>query len=523
MALLNNNHQKLNYPLCSLLYKSSLFVMLVTLFLSSVMKLSASQSIKDKAEEAIYKKGVAYQKEKKWDEAIECFKPLAEKQYVEAQHYLAFCLFKVGENMQAYSWARQASNHGFRASKKDLERMNLMDLLLPIELVTRIVSYFSIEDIPQFNLVSRRAYKAVRASVTGTNFLTSKKPYAVHFRSLFSNIHFEPQPTALRFCLEAKVENGSLEVHFRDRKHLKSIVSETPLMEVEDRLYFVHDVHAKDSKELVASNGVVNSQYVIYFSADTPLKVTGNLSRNLTHNIRFPKGSDLSALSITNQRSVGFGSLTTYSNACELLRAIKTFDEQLWETKTEEAFNLLKDRSESRRQKPVEYPEWQTICPDAALITAAKLSITQRDYIAANKPLIYMASSIPNMLKLQGKLPTFSHPILYVNPTCAKSRVYCDGPLEVQKGFEISTPGDLTVGGSIKLQNYNLKFNVGGAIWLVHNQLSTNYAISIYAIGDIVFENVDKIIAMNRKPDKMPGADWQKLLQFWQKKRFVHR
>lgn len=516
MTSLSNNNMNLNDLTYCLLYKSFLFVIMVTFYLTSGMTISAFESFNEKQEEATYKKGIAYRNENKWQEAIECFEPLAKKEYVKAQHNLAFCLFKIGEDIKAYRWARQASNNGFQPSQKDLARLNLMDLLLPIKIMTHVVSYFSMKEVAQFSRVSHRAYKAVRASVTSTNFLTSRKPYAVQFRSLFNNIHFEPQPRTLRFCLEAKVENGSLEVHFRDTKHLKRIVKETPLMRVRDKLYFVQDDHAQDDKELVATEGEVRSQYVIFFTADTPLTVSGELSRKLTSNVWFPEGSDISALKMWNQSRINMGGLTTYRMVCDLKRVIATFDDQLLTRKTHEALNLLKERRESRHQFPSKYPELQTICPYAGLIAAADLSIKQRDYIDAVQPLIYMASSIPEIIKLQYKLPTFEHPIYYINPMCAEPGVYCNGQLEVQKGFEISTDGDLIVTGSWVFPNYNLRFNVGGSLWVIFDQMAATY-IKFLANQDITYVTIDSIIEMNKIPDKMSKADWNKLLQFWKK------
>jgi len=103
--------------------------------------------------------------------------------------------------------------------------------------------------------------RVVKATVTRTNFLTSRSPYALQFLSLFKGVQFEPQPKQIRLVQQARVLSGSIQVRFRDSKHLKDIIEEVPLIRVIERLYFVHDESVQDGEELVSTEAEIKRNY----------------------------------------------------------------------------------------------------------------------------------------------------------------------------------------------------------------------------------------------------------------------
>ena len=243
----------------------------ITLFTLVSENTFGTEKFKTQEEEDLYQKGITFRDQDNMTMAIECFRPLAEK-YTRAKHNLAMCYFKHGDETNAYIWFSQASEQGLVQSTRNLKKMNLLYLLLPNELLSHVVSFFTMQDIAHFNLVSRRAHRVITSTITTTNFLTSKNPYAVQFLSFFNEVEIVPKPKQLRLVQFAKVTKGSIEVHFRDSKHLRHIVEETPLIRAKGRVYFVRNQTTQDGDEIVPTKGRLERNYFLNFFCRWPTK-----------------------------------------------------------------------------------------------------------------------------------------------------------------------------------------------------------------------------------------------------------
>lgn len=407
---------------------------------------------------------------------------------------------------------KRESDQGLEPPTNDLGKMNLISLL-PNEVFAHIVSFFSMKDIYHCNTLCYRTYEAVRSAVTKTNLLTSKSPFAIQFFSLLKGVQFDPMPKEIRLSQLAKVKEGSIEVHFRDTKHLRSIVEEIQLIKPEDRLYFVFDERAQNGKELVPTEGTLQKEYFINFIADTPIKLRGNLNGDILPNaLRFPKGSDRDNLKLEREGGdVFIGDLHAYTKAFALASVIDTFNNHSFQISTTDAYQLLEDRQKSRRQSPEMYPNLSDLCPDARLISASNLEIIQKDYISANQPFVYMSKSIKDITELQNKLPDFSESISYINPKISESGVYCEGPLILEKGFEVFSDKDLTISGNIKIEGYNFKITTNGSMWMMGVNMSGR-SLDTRGKDDLLMRGYYSERSDNKKPEGMPEEDWQKLL-----------
>ena len=84
------------------------------------------------------------------------FFPLAHEGDVKAQHNLAMIYYGRCDYGAAYTWFKKAADQGFKPSKNNLCKMNLLCLLLPYELLTHILSFFTMNDLSCFNAVSHK-------------------------------------------------------------------------------------------------------------------------------------------------------------------------------------------------------------------------------------------------------------------------------------------------------------------------------------------------------------------------------
>jgi len=154
----------------------------------------------------------------------------------------------------------------------------------------------------------------------------------------------------------AKVTKGSIEVHFRDSKHLRHIVEETPLIRAKGRVYFVRNQTTQDGDEIVPTKGRLERNYFLNFFADGPLKAKGVIRHDLLFSIHLPRKSDFNDVVVKMKGGMSTGDLPAYADAFALTTTIETFDNQLFKIRTADAFQLLADRRQSRIDSPHCYP-----------------------------------------------------------------------------------------------------------------------------------------------------------------------
>lgn len=491
-------------------FKAYIFLLLINCLYSLNGIASPPLEFKEEAEEELYQQGRTHQTEKKFKDAIDCYQPLAKKKYVKAQHNLAFCHFELGNEMEAYRWYSSASNQEFEPSRRNLDRMNLLCLLLPDELLSHVASCLGLKHLSHFGRLSRRAHRVFRGLITTTDFLSSEHPFAIDFFSIFRDVEFDPKPKAIRLGFLAKAEEGSLEIHFRDPKHLRAIVEETPQVEAKQIVYFVQDDKVKDGHELVPTEGELKRKYFISVRADSPLNPKGKATLPLR--TIFPPRTNVNSLSLNVKGGFCCAPLNAYENAHVLATMIETFDEHLYKTRTADANQLFKDRKTSRLQFPQYFPDFFELCPEACIVTTSALEVKQTDHVSANQPLIYISPSIATLEELRLTLPEFSHStICYIDPHCSQSGVYCLGPLYLQKGFELFTESNFSMTGKIFLPDHSLTITSKESIWTMGVQVLFGGNMTISAK-----EHIDQPISTPlQKPENMPEEHWKGFLEFW--------
>ena len=343
--------------------------------------------------------------------------------------------------------------------------------LLPDEMVSHIASFLSLKDLYHFKQVSQRGCNAFKSVVYRTNFLTSDMPYARDVRSIFKDVIFEPMPEAIRWASFLKVsnngslENGSIEVHFRYRQHLRKIGKRTPIVETVGRIYCIQDLLAEEGKEFIPLRGeLLIKDDFIHVKANTPLKVSGHIDPPF--GIVIPAQSDFVSLTKKGKYFFSGLGLDFYKDIQTLATAIETFDETLYKTRTTDAYKLLENRKKMRFEKPYLFPTLQELCPKVCILDSDHMVISQTDYLSSDEPLIYRAKSLDSMQKLLKDLPELGiFNIYHINSDCSQDGIYCSGSLFLKKGFEISSQGDLAITGKFNFYEYYLKVNSQGLVW----------------------------------------------------------
>lgn len=494
------------------LFNKDLFTILTFIsFFASSGILSAMQPFVAEAEEVLYKKGVTYRDESKFENAIDCFRPLAEKKYVKCQHNLAFCLYNLGEEKEAYHWYSCAASQGFQPSKNNLKKMNLLYLLLPNELLVHLTSFLNLKELNNFQILSQSASRVFISAITKPNLLTSKIPYAQDLYSKFAKVNFDPIPKAIRLSRFAKSKNGSIKVYFFNEKHLREIVAETPSIDVcgENKIYFVRDQHKQMNTELEATDGDLQTGYFFHVIADTPLKVSGETK--LPCELFLPNKSDYKELDFKG-KGIQTGQVEAYKEAHDLASLLKNFNEELYKIRTKDAYELLEDAAQSRLRLPDLYPDLED-CPDFYI--GGEAEIKQKDYICSKKPFVYIAKSVAELDELQEKLPEFGDSICFVDPECTQAGVYSLGPLSFLKGFEISAPGDLVISGEISLDDHNLKIVTHGSFWSIGSSILVKGSLRVYSHRCLYSLLRYGDLKKNIKPKNMTQKMWENLCRFW--------
>ncbi|MBX9696795.1 MAG: F-box protein [Alphaproteobacteria bacterium] len=376
---------------------------------------------------------------------------------------------------------------------------------LPNELLLHVASFLSMKDLHAFKTVSTRAHRIYQSLITNTNFLTSDRPYAQDFRSIFSKVAFEPQPQAIRFLVEAKSSDGDIEVHFRDTKHLKQIVDQTPEMQPKENLYFVHDEVVKNGEELVSTSGNIEKSYFVHVVADKPLQLTGDLY--LSCGIVFPLNTQWAGCNV-KFKSANQGSLQAHKMAHELAENLDRFDNQLLPLRTQEAHSLMENQKAFRKSSPHLFPSLPELCPESLIVYDKNLEVKQKDYITAKEPLIYQAPSITALEELRITLPELKEAIAYINPNHNNVGVYCSVPLAVRKGFEVNAEGDIILWGKFMLKDYSFNMIAKGKAWFLGPTIHTSG--SLYLTSGSMRMRTDDL---STKVPEMPDHLWRTLLR----------
>lgn len=395
----------------------------------------------------------------------------------------------------------------------DNQQNNSVDhlFLLPNETLCYIASFFSMKELLFFQQVSKKARDIADLEIIYTNYLNPNNPHRQDISSLFDKVVFDPQPRAIRLKRFAKVENGSIEVRFRDSQHLRDIVEQIPSIEAIENIYFVRDEHVKDGKELIPLNGQLKHGYFVHIVADKPIKITGEL--NLPCELLLPSQSHFNELKF-NGKGINVRAIeAAYCNAHDLAAMLDTFDEHLFKTCTSNAYNLFKHRINDPLPVSLQFSPLLKFCDNILIMSDSTFKILEKKYIDANKPFMYKAKSIAALEKLRKELPEFSQSIGYIDSRYKRpAGVYCLDPLLfLVSGFEIHTDTHLTMAGKIDIPDYNLSIYAGKGIWTFGLTRVARSSI-LLANGPISINPFHFPIDRNIKPEGMPEEIWQTLL-----------
>lgn len=482
-------------------------------FLWGMSPVNASNT--DPHDDAAYKKGVILRQQGKFEEALQIFKPLAEKGNAKAQHNAGTCCFHLGDELNAFEWFQKASKAGMSESRKNITRLNLLFLLLPDEMMGRIMDFLDLKSLFRFKSISKRAQELFKHEVTRVNFLNSINPYAKEFFQIFfQDVTFDPVPDSIHLLCSAETSQSSIEVHFRDTTHLNAIILETPLIESKDKLYFVKDAQVKDGSEFVAPAGTVEKKYFLYIRAPRPLQMTGRIDIPVPYSLVFPRGTKIDGshfnFKTRSGTSVLCGVPPAEENALALIKILDNFDHTLFARRTKDAEILLENCRLDREKHPNSYPSLSTLCPNSFLHGDDGLKLTQFDNLNAGEPFVYLAPTISDLQRLRKRLKEFGKSIGYIDPALEQAGVYCEGPLITDRGFKILSPGDLTMSGTVYIPYYNLKIECHGKFWCLtttlHGKSLTTAVLKKTYIG---------AVGGRQKKEGVSDIAWKKLLEFW--------
>lgn len=460
---------------------------------------SSTSFYRNEAEEALYKQGMRHLDQKEYQKAKDFFLPLAEKGHLEAEHNYAYCSYHLGEEIDAYCWFKHASNKGFNPAENHLNKMNLLYLLLPDDLLMHIASFLKMEHFAHFKCLSQRAYSVAKNPML-------KNGYDAEV--LLKDVHFEPQPKEIKILPWPKVDKGSIEVHFRDSQHLKQIATAIPLIGAKDRIYFVKDEHAKGYSTLLPTVGELQWDHFVCVIADYPVKISGTI--NLPCAMVLPQKTDISKLTREGKELV-FRYRHDTNVAMRLAQVLNSFDERRFQKSTD-AQSLLTKRKQERLETPDNFPDLKELCPNALFVSDQTMNIVTNDYLASKGPLVYMAKSIEDINTLHTTMPDFKKSISYIDHSLKYEGVYCHD-LYVSKGFEIHTEGSLVIFGTVKLNDdeYNFLVNCKNSAWLW---------VSLKVDGHCTIDAKNRWINIplgDAKPDEMPLQIWKELDAYRQK------
>tara|TARA_R110002050_G_scaffold57442_1_gene129504 strand:- start:67053 stop:68654 length:1602 start_codon:yes stop_codon:yes gene_type:complete len=410
---------------------------------------------------ARYAKAVECRKNGDLDEAIKLFEPLLESGDSSLQqksmHNLGSCYHRMGNQQKAYFWFKEAASQGFAPSKRNLEKLDLLNVFLPPEILRNVISFLPVSSMAVFAGTSQRNYHATGEVLSKVDFLTFKDPTV---EGLFEGTEVTPAPKALRLSRNKKIKGSSVEIHFRDTAHLRRIATEFSQVSVSDNIYYVYDAEVKDGEEFQADDGnVTKSEWFFRYESDDPLVMIGTL--DLPISLSLPRGSNTDGLEANIRRGMSTGELSEYVNGHELADTLDEFDRALFHARTASAGALLDERVRHRAEYPHLYPSLMDRCPEVLVISSGdSYTKTQGDYIDSEGLLFHMAPSREEMGDLLSAYPELGQSILCINCRAddgfVGSGIYAKKPLKLTKYYSIKSSEDLVISGAIEIDDASL-------------------------------------------------------------------
>jgi hypothetical protein len=415
------------------------------------------------SEEKLYQQGITLRNLEQYEEAKDCFGPLAKEGYAKAQHNLATCLFYLGDKEGAYSWYRASSQQGLTLSTgnmKKIKELNLFYLLLPDEVLSYIVQFLDTKDSIAFSSISRRAYN-----------IATKKLFKNKLEYILKDIEFTPAPDLITLNSRIIVKNGGLEIRFRDEEHLRSIIDNFPYLDA-DKIYLVKDENVKFGNELIPILGdaELTTDYYIHVRAERHMKVKWREGKNkfdkkeipFTGQIIFPPNCKIDFwpnTKLERQQTLKLTDPESYLSAVSLANNLELVDQQ--------TINIL-DECEAFVEQ---MPDFSEFYPNVFLISDQDITITKNamfsdgSFILSGNGITNLENDLKNIQFLKD-----SQDIFYINPSQKTTAIYPIAHYSMHGLYRITSPGTIVLAGNIPSisDEYGLFINSGNLTYLLN-------------------------------------------------------
>lgn len=304
-------------------------------------------------------------------------------------------------------------------------------------------------------------------------------------KKILEHAIFTPPPTEI-ILQEKKVVLGGedLEVHFCDHHHLRKIVEQHPYFEAKN-VYFIHDVKVQQGHEFVAPIGEVAVLQFLQIRVATSLHIEGEL--NPLYPIQFCHESPFfmpTGCMIDGRVDVvqNFES-PSQRQALFLAKALDPHEPHFLIERSIEACKMLKQRRIDRNQNPRKYLSFEELTPFCSMFCDGEVTCQEQNYLVPQElnPLVYLADCKEKITHLRGGFLTSSLAIFYITPALQTPGIYSLTPLDLKRGFILTTKHNLGFQGIIDLEDIILSIRMRNQTLFLYLCTFNTYQTSIVA------------------------------------------
>lgn len=347
---------------------------------------------------------------------------------------------------------------------------------------------------------------------------TILKPYHLHdeIKKTLQNAILTPPPLEIILQKKIVVLGGEdLEVHFCDHHHLKEIVKQHPYFEAKN-VYFIHDVNARRGLEFAAPIGEVACLQFLQIRVETSLNIEGEINPlypvQLCHESPFfrPTGSVIPEQIEVVQNFEP----PSQRQALFLARSLDPDEPYFLTEKSKEARIKLSERQVDRILNPEKYPSFEDLTPFCSMFCEGEVTCHEQNYLVPQElnPLVYLADSKEKIIELRNSFLTSSLTILYITSARQTHGIYSFTPLDLKRGFILTTKYNLGFSGIIDLEDIILSIRMSNRTLFLYLYFLKTFQTSVTASKIISGQGKN---LLSHKPIKMSPQMRDSLIKYF--------
>lgn len=313
------------------------------------------------------------------------------------------------------------------------------------------------------------AMEANQNSLEDVNPFLNAKPHfeTTRLEKMFENVTFHPPFVFVKNTTQYHTE-GDLFVHFSDVSQIQNTLEKGVNLSAKGSVYYIKDLKQGEPIRYTSDRNLETTQ-AIYVDGVRGLKLVGRFEIS-NSSLILPRNYDVHSCLMNGKNGI-ICTLQKVNERKQLIKILKKFDHNTFDTRTEDANHLMKIIKE--RSKRSQFNS-NTLSNQKNLLMFSDKSIQESviDQISSKKPFAIVANNISGIKEKESNFNLSDHFNLIL-PSIEKSGFYSRNPFYLTDMHILKCDGDLVVLGSLNLPDSGLTIHTKNLWSFTHGNINT--------------------------------------------------